>query len=319
MRKCVSTVLAVLLVLSALSAFAATTDRDTVKQVQQALNDAGYDCGTPDGVAGKKTSSAIRQYQGDKALEVTGEIDDRLLAALGLTETPAAETAGEEAIPEPEARAAAETDPQTGYPVIAFGRWQIDLDFENTEDGKDPIEWLVLENDGKKALLLSRYILMDTNFHYVYGRAEGKDWSKCTLRSYLNGDFYENAFVKDEQKAIRKTTLKNPAGPETKTKGKESKDRLFLLSYGELEAYFPSKESRAALCTAFADSLMLKSADGSIRPDSWWLRTPGMNIAKALVVATDGGVDLDTGDTTYNPRGIRPAMWVDVEGVPALR
>ncbi len=88
MKKLISLILAVLLALSTLSvAFAATyTDKDTVKKVQQALNDEGYNCGTPDGVTGKKTAAAITQYQTDKGLEATGAIDDTLLEALGLAE-----------------------------------------------------------------------------------------------------------------------------------------------------------------------------------------------------------------------------------------
>ena len=68
MKKFISLILAALLVLSTLTtAFAATyTDKDTVKKVQQALNDAGYNCGTPDGVAGKKTAVAITQYRTER-------------------------------------------------------------------------------------------------------------------------------------------------------------------------------------------------------------------------------------------------------------
>ena len=46
MKKLICLVLAVLLALSAVSAFAVEyTDKETVKKVQQALNGAGYDCG----------------------------------------------------------------------------------------------------------------------------------------------------------------------------------------------------------------------------------------------------------------------------------
>ena len=96
MKRIISLILAALLALSTLTAaFAATyTDKDTVKQVQQALNDAGYNCGTPDGIAGKKTAAAITQYQTEKGLEATGTIDDALLEAMGLAK---AEETGVEA------------------------------------------------------------------------------------------------------------------------------------------------------------------------------------------------------------------------------
>lgn len=62
------------------------TDRETVQAVQQALNDAGYDCGTPDGLAGKKTRAAITAYQQDHGLTVTGTATYELLDALGIQE-----------------------------------------------------------------------------------------------------------------------------------------------------------------------------------------------------------------------------------------
>lgn len=98
MKKLICLVLAVMLALSAVSALASEySDKDTVKKVQQALNDAGYDCGTPDGTAGKKTKAAITSYQTDKGLTVSGVMDDELLVALGLAEAETAEEAPAEA------------------------------------------------------------------------------------------------------------------------------------------------------------------------------------------------------------------------------
>ena len=55
-----------------------------VKDVQQALNDAGFDCGAPDGAAGKKTIAAITAYQQANGLPATGTITFALLESLGL-------------------------------------------------------------------------------------------------------------------------------------------------------------------------------------------------------------------------------------------
>ena len=60
------------------------TPNDGVKRVQEALKLAGYDVGTPDGVAGTRTVTAIRKYQTDKGIPVTGQIDSATLSALGL-------------------------------------------------------------------------------------------------------------------------------------------------------------------------------------------------------------------------------------------
>ena len=86
-KRILALILAAVLTLSAVSALAAEyTDAETVRMVQQALNDAGYDCGKPDGIAGHKTRSAIMAYQKDKGLEQTGVVDDALLVALGIGE-----------------------------------------------------------------------------------------------------------------------------------------------------------------------------------------------------------------------------------------
>ena len=83
MKRIIAILLALMLLAGTVTALA-DADRETVKQVQQALNDAGFDCGTPDGAAGKKTKAAIIDYQAANGLSQTGEIDDALLAAMGL-------------------------------------------------------------------------------------------------------------------------------------------------------------------------------------------------------------------------------------------
>ena len=60
-------------------------DRETIQNVQQALNDAGFDCGTPDGIIGGNTHSAIEAWQEANNMDVTGEISDELCSELGIT------------------------------------------------------------------------------------------------------------------------------------------------------------------------------------------------------------------------------------------
>ncbi|WP_299436301.1 peptidoglycan-binding protein [uncultured Rhodospira sp.] len=51
----------------------------TVERVQQGLNDLGYDAGPEDGLYGRTTAIAIRRYQRDHDLRVTGEASQGLL------------------------------------------------------------------------------------------------------------------------------------------------------------------------------------------------------------------------------------------------
>jgi photosystem II stability/assembly factor-like uncharacterized protein len=57
---------------------------DTVKRAQEALNAAGYDVGVPDGAAGTRTVAALRRFQTDQGIPVSGKLDDATLSALGL-------------------------------------------------------------------------------------------------------------------------------------------------------------------------------------------------------------------------------------------
>lgn len=62
------------------------SDKATIKAVQAALNANGYECGKPDGAAGKKTKAAISQFQQDNGLIVTGTITHETLAKLTVSD-----------------------------------------------------------------------------------------------------------------------------------------------------------------------------------------------------------------------------------------
>jgi localization factor PodJL len=59
------------------------TDARVVSGVQTALNQLGFDVGTPDGVAGEKTADAIRSFERQTGMNESGKINPRLLAVLG--------------------------------------------------------------------------------------------------------------------------------------------------------------------------------------------------------------------------------------------
>lgn len=64
---------------------AATRSNDMTKRAQQALIAGGYDPGPADGAAGTQTVTAIRKFQADKNIPVSGKLDDATLSALGLS------------------------------------------------------------------------------------------------------------------------------------------------------------------------------------------------------------------------------------------
>jgi len=73
-----------------------TVSEETITAVQEALNNAGYHIGPPDGKGGPLTLAALKRFQADRHLPATGKFDDITLAALGVSKSSTAET-GEQA------------------------------------------------------------------------------------------------------------------------------------------------------------------------------------------------------------------------------
>jgi peptidoglycan hydrolase-like protein with peptidoglycan-binding domain len=74
--------LAALLATPALAHDTERMSRSEVRRAQQQLEQRGYEVGTVDGVIGPKTQTAIRNFQRDKGLNATGELNEETRAAL---------------------------------------------------------------------------------------------------------------------------------------------------------------------------------------------------------------------------------------------
>lgn len=70
---------------------------DTVRRLQVALNRAGYNVGTPDGKPGTQTLVALKRFQADRSLPMTGKFDQITLAALGVSKGDGSSAAEEQA------------------------------------------------------------------------------------------------------------------------------------------------------------------------------------------------------------------------------
>jgi len=58
--------------------------RETIRKVQETLNARGFKAGPPNGTLGESTSSALRAFQKSENIAVTGRLNPRTLAALGI-------------------------------------------------------------------------------------------------------------------------------------------------------------------------------------------------------------------------------------------
>lgn len=61
-----------------------STSSVSVKDIQEKLNELGYDCGKADGKLGPKTTAAIKAFQKDNGLKVDGKAGPKTLEAMGL-------------------------------------------------------------------------------------------------------------------------------------------------------------------------------------------------------------------------------------------
>jgi peptidoglycan hydrolase-like protein with peptidoglycan-binding domain len=55
-----------------------------IREIQEALANAGYDPGEIDGIWGEQTSAAVQEFQEAEGLQGAGELDEDTLALLGL-------------------------------------------------------------------------------------------------------------------------------------------------------------------------------------------------------------------------------------------
>lgn len=88
------------------------------------------------------------------------------------------------------ARKAVLTQCKTPGSIVTFGAYEQD---NNTGNGKEAIEWLVLDYDAanNRALVISLYALDCKPYNT---EKKNVTWEKCTLRAWLNNEFIQAAF-----------------------------------------------------------------------------------------------------------------------------
>lgn len=198
---------------------------------------------------------------------------------------------------------------------VTFGTYEQDNDKTN---GAEAIEWQVLDKKDGKVLLLSKYALDCKKYHEERGTVT---WETCTLRSWLNEDFYKTAFTSAEQKYIAETYVMNEDNPDYGTDGgNNTYDNVFLLSIDEVTTYFDEDPdaydpARRAKVTEYAkvQGGWYSESDNYYGNGWWWLRSPGIDSSLAAGVYDSGYVDRFGFGVDDIIGVVRPALWVEVE------
>ncbi len=182
---------------------------------------------------------------------------------------------------------------------VTFGRYP-----QNSGDVPEPVEWLVLDNDGSTALLISKYGLDCKQFHHEFADIS---WSDCDLRKWLNNDFLKRAFNNEERARIVENIIYTGDNPEFGTKGcGETRDYVFCLDINEANKFFVSEESRRCRPTSYAESNNAIGADG--RCCWFWLRTSGEGFCCAVDINDGGAIDVEGIYVFDDSIAVRPAL-----------
>lgn len=68
----------------AATSLASQQSRNEIRDTQRKLDAKGYAAGPADGIYGQKTAQALRAFQRDHNVPITGHLDERTLSALGV-------------------------------------------------------------------------------------------------------------------------------------------------------------------------------------------------------------------------------------------
>ncbi|MBR6515190.1 MAG: toll/interleukin-1 receptor domain-containing protein [Clostridia bacterium] len=190
---------------------------------------------------------------------------------------------------------------------VFFGAYEQD---NNTFNGKEVVEWLVLDVKDGKALVISKYALNSKPYISSYNFIVA--WESCSLREWLNDDFINAAFSAVERAMIPTVTVSADKNPSYDTDpGNETQDKVFLLSITEANKYFSSDSARECEPTdyAVANGAYVSDYNGNC---SWWLRTPGIVQFNVAYIYTNGDVHGSGYDSDNDYYAVRPAMWIEI-------
>lgn len=173
-----------------------------------------------------------------------------------------------------------------------------------------PIEWEVLRIEDGKFFLLSVYGLDVRQFdsHWPMPFTDERiTWLDSDLRAWLNGEFWNTAFQKEERRLIFPKRITDD--------GKT--DKVRLLYWNEAEKYIKPGRKDANL-TPLANAKIRKEHADSIRycwrwDRGWWLASiSGKDKARCVVYSWQ--LESISENICTDHQAVRPALWLDPNG-----
>ena len=180
-----------------------------------------------------------------------------------------------------------------------FGQFEQDNDETN---GPEAIEWIVLDVQDGKALLLSKYILEFKK----YKEKSPHSWASSEVRTWLNGVFFNESFNNEEAAKIQTTSLPTDTTEKYQVMMASSKDKVFALNISEASKYLGS--DKKCEMTPYAKAHSNKPDQVSNFGESW-LRVVEKDQSSPYVIQIDGSFGTASGRLA---NGVRPAMWINL-------
>lgn len=193
--------------------------------------------------------------------------------------------------------------------LIKYGKYEQDNDSSN---GIEDIEWIILAKDDNKMLVISDKAIDCKPYNTSSANIT---WETCSLRNWLNNDFINSAFSATEKTMISSVKVSADKNPDYDTDaGNDTEDKVFLLSIEEANRYFKYDSERQCVSTEYAkaNGAYTYEIDGASNC-FWWLRSQGGYSNKsASVVNSDGTVSKYGNAVDDNRDCVRPAMWISL-------
>ena len=270
------------------------------EDVSAANTEAGvHDGKNGNSTGGERASSAERPGDGSNAASQENSAD-------GTGSSPAEDIGSEEESAADKGKAGT-VQPVENAEIgsfVLFGNWEQDADPQN---GKEEIEWIVLDRSEGSLLLISKYVI---DYASYAGVRTVSTWENCALRSWLNEEFFEEAFSADEQNRVITSEVSAEPNPRFGTEaGSNTEDKVFLLSIEEVEHYI--NENLLTGCEATAYTRQSGGFSEALYGDlMWWLRSPGLNENFVAYVKDDTEIHM-TGYPETSYLGVRPVIRIE--------
>ena len=204
-------------------------------------------------------------------------------------------------------------------PTFQFGMYEQD---NNNKNGKENIEWILIRRVDNKVLLISKYVLDCKCYDENSEDYNHLTWESCSLRKWLNEEFFNEAFNYNEKMMMHKyyndyVTILDREETEQLLGGELNYSNGSLMAQAtEYAVKVDNYNSHLNAYDQNLKSIFGDDYDVSYTFCEYWVRQDdGEGLAKkeACVIDVSGRLKDGFVPPNYKSSGIRPVICIDLE------